>query len=84
MINLHPTPPPIDEELFFKIAKIGFSQKRKQLQKNLRQLPISRPQLTDLFTRANIDGSRRAQTLSITEWITLCTTYQTLITETNP
>lgn len=62
---------PISEKALFKVAKVGFSQKRKQLKNNLRGINLTAEQVAAAFTQANIDGTRRAQTLSIEEWITL-------------
>ena len=63
---------PIEEEKkFFQIVKAGFSQKRKQLQKNLRRLGYSRKQIMALLAQAGIDGRRRAETLTIAEWLSL-------------
>ncbi len=59
------------EQDFFRIVRVGFSQKRKQLQKNLRQLNLSKIEITTALDRAGIDGKRRAETLSINEWRTL-------------
>lgn len=59
------------ESQFFRIAKAGFSQKRKQLHKNLRQLGHSKAEIETLLLQANIDGTRRAETLTIAEWKTL-------------
>jgi 16S rRNA (adenine1518-N6/adenine1519-N6)-dimethyltransferase len=56
------------EQKFFRIVRAGFSQKRKQLQKNLRQLGLSKTAAADLLLRAGIDGRRRAETLSLHEW----------------
>ena len=63
--------PPVDlafEKQFFRIAKAGFSQKRKQLQKNMRQLGYSRTEIDTFLDQANIDGTRRAETLTLAEW----------------
>jgi 16S rRNA (adenine1518-N6/adenine1519-N6)-dimethyltransferase len=60
------------EPAFFRIVKAGFSQKRKQLQNNLGQLGLSKEQITALLTTCHIDGRRRAETLTLAEWITLC------------
>jgi 16S rRNA (adenine1518-N6/adenine1519-N6)-dimethyltransferase len=57
-----------EEQKFFRIVRVGFSQKRKQLQKNLRQLGLSKTDVSDLLERAKIDGSRRAETLTLDEW----------------
>lgn len=56
------------ERTFFRIVRAGFSQKRKQLQKNLRQLGLSKKEVADWLDRAGIDGSRRAETLTLEEW----------------
>jgi len=60
-----------DEEQLFNLVRVGFSQKRKQLQKNLRQLGLSKDRLGQAFKDAGIDGSRRAQSLSVEEWVGL-------------
>lgn len=60
-----------EEEDLFRVVKVGFSQKRKQLQKNLRSIIGSRPQIQNVLESAGIDGTRRAETLSVEEWITL-------------
>lgn len=65
----------VDEQAFFRLVKMGFSQKRKQLQKNLRGLGYDKNHIKQLLATAEIDGTRRAQTLSIAEWVTL---YQTI------
>lgn len=57
-----------EEQKFFRIVRTGFSQKRKQLQKNLRQLGLSKADVSDLLGRAGIDGRRRAETLELEEW----------------
>lgn len=57
-----------EEQKFFRLVRTGFSQKRKQLQKNLRQLGLSKTEVLDLLGRTGIDGSRRAETLDLDEW----------------
>lgn len=61
-----------EEERFFRIVRAGFHQKRKQLQKNLRSLGYDKKQLAAALAEAGIDGRRRAETLSVEEWLTLC------------
>lgn len=58
----------VQEQDFFRVARVGFSQKRKQLQKNLRQLGLSKMEIAAALDTAGIDGSRRAETLSINDW----------------
>ena len=61
----------IADEQFFRVVKMGFAQKRKQLQKNLRGLGLSKQELEAAFRAANIEGRRRAQSLSVAEWVGL-------------
>ena len=70
-LSQNPTPDPEFEKQFFRIVKAGFSQKRKQLHKNLRQLGRSKAEIDTILAQANIDGTRRAETLTIAEWKTL-------------
>jgi len=67
-LSQSPSVDPVFEKQFFRIAKAGFSQKRKQLQKNLRQLGYSRTEINRSLAQANIDGTRRAETLTLDEW----------------
>jgi 16S rRNA (adenine1518-N6/adenine1519-N6)-dimethyltransferase len=62
---------PDEQEAFFNLVKVGFAQKRKQLQKNLRALGLPRARLAAAFARAGIEGRRRAQSLSLDEWCAL-------------
>lgn len=65
-----------NEAGFFKLARAGFSQKRKQLQKNLRQLEPDRKVIAGILKQAGIDGRRRAETLTLAEWRQLNTALQ--------
>jgi 16S rRNA (adenine1518-N6/adenine1519-N6)-dimethyltransferase len=60
-----------EEEQLFKLVRVGFSQKRKQLKNNLRQLGLSKDKLGQAMKDAGIDGTRRAQSLSVEEWVGL-------------
>lgn len=61
--------PGVDSKRFFQIVKAGFGQKRKTLLNSLSAgLQISREQTEELCKTANIDSSRRAQTLTLKEW----------------
>ncbi len=62
----------VDEAFFFRVVKAGFSQKRKQLQKNLRQLGIEREKIISSLEEVGVDGRRRAETLTLAEWHALC------------
>lgn len=60
-----------DEATFFRVVRAGFSQKRKQLKNNLRGLGFSAESLSQALSQAGVDGRRRAETLSLTEWANL-------------
>jgi 16S rRNA (adenine1518-N6/adenine1519-N6)-dimethyltransferase len=60
--------PPRDETLLLKLIRLGFSQRRKQLRKLLRE------RIDDWETLAhylNIDPKARAEELSLLQWISL-------------
>ncbi|MCI0399679.1 MAG: 16S rRNA (adenine(1518)-N(6)/adenine(1519)-N(6))-dimethyltransferase RsmA [Chloroflexi bacterium] len=65
-----------DEEGFFRVVKAGFSQKRKQLQKNLLSLGYTREEVQQALDKAGVAGQRRAETFSLEEWAAV---YQCLI-----
>jgi 16S rRNA (adenine1518-N6/adenine1519-N6)-dimethyltransferase len=57
---------------FFRVVRAGFGARRKQLHNALaRGLGLSTAQAQLLLHRANIDPARRAETLTIQEWIVL-------------
>lgn len=64
---------PADQlKLFFRLAKAGFSQKRKTL-RNALSAGLAWPPLKaeQLLASAGVDPKRRAETLSLQEWKTL-------------
>jgi len=64
--------PDVDMETFFKVVKSGFSSPRKQLLNNLSHgLKITRDETKKWLAAAGIDESRRAETLTVPEWIKL-------------
>ncbi len=67
-----PPAPVADEALLFRVAKAGFSQRRKQLRNALSAgLGISPEQAEAALTFAGVDPKRRAETLSLEEWAAL-------------
>lgn len=57
---------------FFQVVKAGFGQKRKQLKNSLvAGLHKSAGEVGQALQQAHIDPTRRAETLSLTEWATL-------------
>jgi 16S rRNA (adenine1518-N6/adenine1519-N6)-dimethyltransferase len=58
--------------LFFRLAKAGFSQKRKTLRNAVSAgMAWTKETSSAYLNQAGIDPQRRAQTLSLTEWIRL-------------
>lgn len=70
-IDLQERNPITDEQAFFRMVKTGFSQKRKQLKNNLRNLGYRAAEVAEVLEVAGIDGRRRAQTLTLDEWVSL-------------
>lgn len=60
-----------DKELFFKIIKSSFSQRRKTLSNSLKSLGISKEELNTAFEKSNIDPKRRGETLTLEEFAVL-------------
>ena len=66
----HPAVEVDDEDSFFEVVRAGFAQRRKQLRNALAAesaLPAS--EVAQALSRAGVNPSRRAQTLSIEEWV---------------
>lgn len=57
---------------FFQIVKAGFHSPRKQLKNSIAlSMGLSNSEIIEMMDRAKINPSRRAETLSIDEWIKL-------------
>ncbi len=70
-VDIYPQPmiAPDQLNLFFRIIKAGFSQKRKTLRNSLSAgLALQAEKTAVLLQSAGIDPMRRAETLSIPEW----------------
>ena len=77
-IELYPEPlvPLNQQDIFFKLAHAGFSQKRKTLRNSLAGgLGISGGEVEKLLSDTGIDPQRRAETLSILDWNRLTQTW---------
>jgi 16S rRNA (adenine1518-N6/adenine1519-N6)-dimethyltransferase len=77
-VNLYPSPliPFPQINTFFRLIKAGFSQKRKTLRNALSGgLAISPANAEQLLKASGVDPMRRAETLSIPEWKTVCDQY---------
>ncbi|MBI3159495.1 MAG: ribosomal RNA small subunit methyltransferase A [Chloroflexi bacterium] len=63
-------------DVFFRLLKAGFSQKRKNLRNSLSAgLGMEKAQVEGLLEKAGLDPSRRAQTLNVPEWLALVDAY---------
>jgi len=77
-VDFYPLPlvPKDQLKLFFRLAKAGFSQKRKKLRNSLSAgLNMSKEAVENLLDKVDIDANRRAETLSLEEWIRLTMDY---------
>lgn len=80
-VDLYPEPriPSSLLDTFFRLAKAGFSQKRKTLRNSLSAgLHRTPAQAADILQTAGIDPQRRAETLSLEEWARLVQNYQAI------
>lgn len=67
----------IDQTSFFRIVKIGFSQKRRQLHNTLSAgLRLPKNQLLDILKLAHINPMLRAEDLTMNDWINFYEHYQ--------
>ena len=58
-----------DESAFFQVVRAGFSAKRKQLRNSLSHgLAVPPTAVGDLLENLELDGRRRAETLTLEEW----------------
>ncbi|HBX47376.1 MAG TPA: 16S rRNA (adenine(1518)-N(6)/adenine(1519)-N(6))-dimethyltransferase, partial [Clostridiaceae bacterium] len=60
-----------DEKLFFTLIKTSFHMRRKTLLNVLKTFGLSIDELVEVFNDAEIDSSRRGETLSIDEFADL-------------
>jgi 16S rRNA (adenine1518-N6/adenine1519-N6)-dimethyltransferase len=78
-VDIYPHPQIPQDQLgdFFRLAKAGFSQKRKNLRNALSGgLGWEKSQAEELLQQARIDARRRAETLSLEEWSRLVEGYR--------
>jgi 16S rRNA (adenine1518-N6/adenine1519-N6)-dimethyltransferase len=62
----------VDVRRFFDVARAGFAHSRKQLRNALiRNLGLPAERVGAGLESAGVDGRRRAETLSVQEWVAL-------------
>ena len=68
-----------DLEVFFEVARAGFSAPRKQLHNSLAHgLRVGSSTAAEVLEHAGIDGRRRPATLGVEEWLAICQSWQHL------
>lgn len=71
-VHADPPVPEAEREQFFRVLRAGFSQKRKQLKNSLAGgLQREQAALIAALEASEIDPRRRAETLSLAEWVRL-------------
>ena len=74
-----------NEEELWRVVQAAFRERRKKLHNVLsRQLPLTAATVAEALVRAGIDGNRRAQTLSIDEWLMLREVLAPLLAASQP
>lgn len=69
----------IDEGLFLKIVKAGFSAKRRQIHNSLAAtLRLEKDKVLELLKKAQISPELRAEDLSLADWIKLVKAFQAM------
>lgn len=82
VIRLETRTPELDRAIwpvFFRIVSAGFHQKRKNIGNSLSHaLGLDKPEVILWLEGASIDPSRRAETLSVAEWVVLTSSRETI------
>ncbi len=66
----------IDTTKFFRLVKAGFSERRKKLRSSLSGgLGVSKLEVIDMLTKAEINPDLRAQALGLSDWYKLYTVW---------
>ena len=69
-LHRHPVAKVDDASSFFGVVRAGFAQRRKQLRNVLSaELDLPTSEVIQALSRAGVNPRRRAQTLSIEEWV---------------
>lgn len=74
LVKENPSPQVKDEELFFDLIKISFNQRRKTILNSLsdkKSIAVNKKQMADILLKAEIDPTRRPETLNLEEFARL-------------
>lgn len=67
----------VDKDLFFKMVRAGFQQKRKQIVNSIHSnLGIKKTKLKTALKRAGLSPARRPQTLKVCHWLRLTKQFE--------
>ena len=69
----------VDEKLFFRVVKAGFAQRRKTFANTMKTTGLSKDRIEELLAKANIDGQRRGETLTLQEFADVANAWAALI-----
>ena len=83
-LDVHTSPRLPDDQIdtFFRVVRAGFSQRRKQLHNALSTGladQLSRDEAIERLHQADVDHRRRAETLSIDEWVKITDALQDVL-----
>ncbi|MBX4191662.1 MAG: 16S rRNA (adenine(1518)-N(6)/adenine(1519)-N(6))-dimethyltransferase RsmA [Candidatus Doudnabacteria bacterium] len=71
-----------DKKLFFRIIKVAFAGKRKQIQNSLAHgLHLNKQEINEILHKSGIEQTARPQDVSIPQWISL---YKVILLDKNP
>lgn len=66
----------VDPQVFFRIVKAGFGEKRKQLINSLSGgLMLNKETIEEILLKANVNKEARAEALSLTDWHNIYKSY---------
>ena len=78
------TAPPVSvvsEKMFFRVVKAAFAQRRKTLANALKAAGLAKEELAQVLAQAGVDGGRRGEQLSLTEFAAIANAWTQLLAE---
>lgn len=70
----------VEPRAFFRVVKAGFASKRQQIHNSLAAtLRLPKAQVIDILKRSSIDPIKRAEDLSLEDWINLTKTFESTL-----